>query len=315
MSQFHNLQKGNSPGTEFCGYQSSSRAIALLSNPAHRQEFRISATRFRDQSQLHSTPLGVSTNLLPKLSLKEAVHCLDQYKFKDIELQLEYKARFDYTSREVEQFLKECQLNLGMDFTVHSPYIRTDLAAEDESFRRSSVLEVLSSIVFAAELGARCITVHTGGYGERSLDQLLRSLDVLVEQAQKYEISICLENTGAECPEWLLLSDEECVEVCYKTGCFLTIDLVHIFSLNSDPFAALDWLLPFACNCHLADTRDRQHLHLPVGQGNLPIHEILSVLDRSSYSGKVIVDEIEHMHTAQEYLEGAAAFRDSLATQ
>ncbi|GJD20206.1 hypothetical protein RIVM261_051620 [Rivularia sp. IAM M-261] len=264
-----------------------------------------------DPTQLYGTPLGISTNILPKLSLVEAVYCFHQYKFKHIELQLEFRARYDYALPEVERFLEGCKLNFGMDFTVHAPYLKINLGANDEDLRSYSCLQVATLIPFCAELGVRYLTVHTSGRGAHSLEQLLRSLELLVSQTQKYGICICLENTGADRPGWLLLTDEECITACYTTGCALTTDFVHVFSLKSDPFATLEKLLPFTRNCHLADTYDSQHLHLPLGKGNLPVHQILAVLDKHSYRGKLIVDALDRGYRAEEYIACAAAFRDN----
>lgn len=277
----------------------------------HSEQIWERAFPLGDSNQLYRIPLGISTNILPELSLVEAVYCLHQYKFKHIELQLEFRARYDYALPEVERFLEGCKLNLGMDFTVHAPYLKINLGAKDEDLRSYSCLQVATLIPFCAELGVRYLTVHTSGLGAHSLEQLLRSLDLLVSQTQKYGICICLENTGAERPVWLLLTDEECINACYTTGCALTTDIVHVFSQKSDPFAILEKLLPFTRNCHLADTYNNQHLHLPLGKGNLPIHQILAALDKYSYRGKLIVDAFERGYSAEEYIACAVAFRDN----
>jgi sugar phosphate isomerase/epimerase len=309
MQQTKYFQEGSTQEKFLCCYENIN---CISDDPGLCDKCDIDNLKPGDYIFLCNIPIGISTNILPKYSLPEAVACFDEYQFKHIELQTEYRARFDYTLPEVEVFLAACKSDIGIDFTVHAPYLKINLASVNEDLRKYSCLQVATLIPFCAELGVKCLTVHAAKQGASTLEKLLHSLELLVTQAQKYDISICLENTGSDRPGCLLLTNEECIDVCNQTGCMLTIDLVHLFSLNSDPFAVLTKLLPFAKNCHLADTQNHLHLHLPLGQGNLPIYDILALLCQHSYQGKLIIDEVEGEHTPGEYIKSAAAFRNNL---
>ena len=53
-----------------------------------------------------------------------------------------------------------------------------------------------------------------------------------------------------------------------------------------------------------------KHVHLPIGQGNLPIDELLEFLSKQNYQGKAIVEEIGGGFPCKHFLEQAVKFRD-----
>lgn len=255
--------------------------------------------------------LAVSTNLMPKWPLFKSVwYATAHFLFKHIELQLEHGSRNDHRDSKVVDFLKKRKQALDLEFTVHAPYRKIDLASHDEDSRLYSCAQVLETLRFCEEMEASRLTVHTGNRTPDGFSQLLKSLDEIVPKARACGVSICLENTGSDRPGWLLLTEEECLLASQQTGCLLTLDLVHVFSANSDPVATLQRLLPVTGNCHLSDTQDRQHLHLPLGFGNLPVSQIFEVLEQSGYKDRVVVDAVEQGYRPETYLQNAAEFRD-----
>lgn len=256
-------------------------------------------------------PFGVSTNLLYRHKIKDAVRQEAESGFQHLELQFEHGARH-CTHPQTQKILIQLKEDYSLSYNAHAPFIGIDLASDNEQVRRYSCQVILMVIHFCADLDVKCLTVHTGGRSPTGVKQLHHSLDELVFQAKRLGISICLENTATDRLAWLFLSPEHCLKLCQQTGCQLTLDLIHLWSSHLEPLETLQQLLPYAGNIHIADTLDDRHFHLPLGFGNLPIDQIFEILANSSYSGKVVVDGVHQDYEFPLYLKQAQFYRERL---
>ena len=73
----------------------------------------------------------------------------------------------------------------------------------------------------------------------------------------------------------------------------------------------LETLFPFIENVHLADAVPPKHVHLPLGQGTIPVAEVLTFLTEYRYGGNVIVEEMGGGFSSEAFIEHACHFRDS----
>ncbi len=88
--------------------------------------------------------------------------------FKDIRYVEVYEEKL--TDDEKEWLL--ANKDEGYVFTVHAPFVRNNLCHVDPAYRARSLKEVLRAIEFASELGARCVTIHSG-------EQWLKDYDMM----------------------------------------------------------------------------------------------------------------------------------------
>lgn len=279
------------------------------------------------------TRIGVSTNLFhnPK-NIVSTISRLSQ-KFSVIELELEHGARdlLSANPDEIETTIKqlnELRESRNIEISVHAPYIGgdCDLAAEDEQVRQISCDLLHQVIELSARFKAKRITYHPGYVcslsTEHMIENLKRSLDRLVSIATSLEIDLCLENTGAERPSYQLFSPDQYVKLSQQTGTFLTIDLIHhasLFSqhgkLTDEFFVTLEQMLPYVKNVHFADMEIPKHNHLPIGQGNLPVLQLLEFLNDCDYQGNAIIEETGGGFTIHEFWRAACSFHDRCAKQ
>ena len=270
--------------------------------------------------------IGVSTNLFhnPR-DIVETVSYLSQ-NFAVIEIELEHSARnlLSATADKIETTVK--QLNYLREsrhlcLSVHAPYIGADcdLAAEDERVRQVSGDLLSQTIQISARLGVERITYHPGYIAAVSSDRLIenlkRSLARLVPEAAAYGIKLCLENTGADRPSYLLFSPQQYIELSRQTGTFLTLDLIHHASLFSQQgqlteefFETLEEMLPYVENVHFADMAIPKHVHLPIGRGNLPVRELLDFLGARNYRGNAIIEETGGNFASSQFWTAACNF-------
>lgn len=291
-------------------------------------------------SFLQKEQLGISTNLFHGIQFQnifEAVFQLSQ-SFSTIEVELEYgfKTLLDIVSIEVSQSeraqawnvikrLQELQSEKSLHISVHAPYIGADcdLSAEDTFIREQSCQLLQKSIDFCVELGAERLVYHPGYRSEqppeKALNNLKRSLDTLIPVATKKGVKLCMENTGNDRPAFLLFSPAQYIELARQTGTFLALDLVHHASLFATKECTLDdiffqtaaEMLPYVMNIHIADMLIPKHVHLPIGEGNLPISRLLNFLGKQRYAGNVIIEEVGGGFSSQQFIAAAANFRES----
>lgn len=246
--------------------------------------------------------LGISTNILPHIKLVGAVEQLSNI-CATIELEIEGDSKElinnSNACRKGIEALSKLQKTRDLTFSIHAPHkgYNSNLAATDEFTRRSFCQELERLIDFSAEIGAEIITCHPG-YSKTnskrdSIENLYRSLNELYIYASDRSIMICLENMGLERGSCLVLSPEEHVQICQRTGTWLTLDMVHLLSSSSQisqVYKQLLSLLPYIRNIHIADMLLPHHMHLPLGKGNLPISQIFEFLLKNRYQGNVMVD-------------------------
>lgn len=271
---------------------------------------------------------GVSTNLLDNpADLVGAVTHLS-IRFSIIELELEDGARTvldapaasEAAAERLTALTREHRLSLSL----HAPYVgpTCDLASDDDGVRHASVRLLGTAIRFCADVGASRLTYHPGYFAHqpvrRLMGNLMRSLDEVVPTAQARGVTLCLENMGADRPNYIVFSPAEHAELCEKTGSRLTFDVVHHVSLGgvgSQFFDDLETMLPYVENVHLADAVPPKHVHLPLGMGALPIGEVLTFLGTRGYAGNVIVEETGGGYAAEDFIEGAWRYREGMLAQ
>lgn len=275
--------------------------------------------------------IGISTNLFhnPK-DIVSTISPLSQ-KFPVIELELEHGARdllnADHNETEITiKQLNKLRESRNIEISVHAPYIGgdCDLIAEDEQVRQISCNLLHQVIELSARFEAKCITYHPGYVcslpTEYMIENLKRSLDQLIPKAASLGIDLCLENTGAERPSYQLFSPHQYVTLSQQTGTFITLDLIHhasLFSqhgkLSDEFFVTLKQMLPYVKNVHFADMEIPKHNHLPIGQGNLPVLQLLEFLKDCNYQGNAIIEETGGGFTIDEFWSAACDFYDLYA--
>jgi sugar phosphate isomerase/epimerase len=82
--------------------------------------------------------------------------------------------------------------------SAHAPYADMEIGHPDAEHARAAVKLLTGYVEAAAELGAHHLNLHAGSFapapGEFSRDNLLRSLEALMEQAARLGTTVTLEN-------------------------------------------------------------------------------------------------------------------------
>jgi sugar phosphate isomerase/epimerase len=171
-----------------------------------------------------------------------------------------------------------------------------------------SIDDAAEAIRLAAALQAGCLVIYPGGRNNhtyRHAGRVLRSaLDELLPLAEGVDVPLAIEPMHAACAaDWTFLTDVKCVMALvdeYRSPCLkLAYDTYH-FPLGARHRHVLERLVPHLGIVHLADRRlppSIEQQRCPLGNGRLPLGEIVATLQESGYAGafdvKLIGPEIE----------------------
>ena len=198
---------------------------------------------------------------------------------------------------------------VGLSFLdAHGPFMGiSDLCYPEGKYSEMLMLRHLACLNIAADFGIKTYTLHCGGdfrfpaYSEAQLmDEIRRKLDVLLPEAEKRKIVICLENgmPKLSCPNRLLTIKNDYptpyLGFCYDSGHANVMDHGREIP-DSHPrrnYAgtgyepewedrALEKMLPHVVNCHLHDNNGYEDQHLLPGWGNIDWKHTMDLLKKA----------------------------------
>ena len=207
-----------------------------------------------------------------------------------------------------DQLQQEIQA-AGLSFMdAHGPFMGiSDLCCPQGKYSEMLMLRHLACLNIAADFGIKTYTLHSGGdfrfpaYSEAQLmDEIRRKLDVLLPEAEKRKIVICLENGMPKLcwPNRLLIIKNDYptpyLGFCYDSGHANVMDHGREIpdSLPRRNYAgtgyepewedhALEKMLPHVVNCHLHDNNGYEDQHLLPGWGNIDWKHTMDLLKKA----------------------------------
>lgn len=245
-------------------------------------------------------------------------------RFDAVEIELSEDAQSavlecdDASYGQIVASIRETARRTGARLSVHAPWFgdATNLAAKSEEERRQSIELLGRAVQFTADIGSRLVTCHPGYHEGQTAEIFNRhlhdSLGVVVREAASMGVQVCLENMGDERPSYIVHSVEEQIALCLATGAKVTLDVIHLrsrYDNESDFLDSLVRIAPHVANVHIADMKGRNHAHVPIGDGDFPLEEVLRRLGEAGYIGAAIVEEFVRTCDFQRFLDKAIDFR------
>ena len=181
----------------------------------------------------------------------------------------------------------------NMTYSIHAPFNDVNIASLNESFRETSVIELIKVMNIAAELDIKTITIHPGMYSmvvsgleERSIMAAKRSLRTLDRMAQECGVRLCVENMPGF-KFFLGQTAEQLSELLDGTNLPVCLDIGHA-NTTSQLNEIIDVLGNRIMNVHIHDNDGKQDQHLTIGDGNIDFEDCLKRL--SGYGGRFIIE-------------------------
>lgn len=271
--------------------------------------------------------LGYNTNGLAHHDPQQALELLAEIGYRSVALTIDHQwlspfqpdwpKQLEQLAQLLRQLGLACTLETGARFLLdprrkHWPplVIEPALAAP----RRELIRHAME---IAAPLGAKVISIWSGvapeGLDDQMvLDNLTANLDVLLRDAERYDVILGFE------PEPGMAIDtmsrwERLQQWLSHPRLRLTLDIGHLFCQGEVPLA--DYIERWAAqtvNIHLEDMRAGVHEHLMFGEGEMSFPPIVAALKSSGYTGPVHVELSRHSHDAANVARRAFDFLQPL---
>ncbi|AGI47032.1 Sugar phosphate isomerase/epimerase [Thermoplasmatales archaeon BRNA1] len=183
-----------------------------------------------------------------------------------------------------------------MTFSIHTDISCVNIAAVNERMREASVMEIVSEMEAAVEMGIDTLTVHPGiinlavsGTRDRSVRSAKNSARFISRAANEYGLRVCMENMP-NVPMLIGTSVEELQEIVDGTDLGVTFDIGHANTLGMID-SMIDTFGDRIGNVHIHDNLGKRDDHLTLGEGNIDFLPIIRRLSR--YKGRYIIESLD----------------------
>jgi sugar phosphate isomerase/epimerase len=166
---------------------------------------------------------------------------------------------------------------------------------------RESIDDAADAIRLAGQMRAGCVVVYSGaraGHTHNHARRLVRdALRELASQAADAHVVLAIEPMHAGCAaEWTFLTDLdatlELIDAVGHPALRLVFDTYH-FGYDENVRSQIDRLAPHIAIVHLGDSREppqREQNRSRLGEGNVPLSELIDGLTRGGYNGDYDVE-------------------------
>lgn len=200
----------------------------------------------------------------------------------------------------------------GMTFSIHASIADTDGAALNLRMREAAVLEFMSEMEAARDMGVDTLTVHPGitslsvpDTRDRSIAAAKETMRVLDRAGREFGVTVCIENMP-KLPVMLGTSASELAEIISGTNLSVCFDIGHAHTAGLID-AMIDVFGDRIANVHIHDNMGEKDEHLAIGEGTVDFAHAIGRL--RGYSGRYIIEsrDLESAVRSRKALEGLLA--------
>ena len=197
-----------------------------------------------------------------------------------------------------------------LDRFKHKPIGHTaywiDLASDYDYIRHAWINEAVREIRIARELGIDLINFHANVngmfYGAKRkivLDNLIKSLREIVNQAKRFNVGVMLENTPLSngihnVHEFKYIIDN-------VATLFVHLDIPHAFT-SGGMKSVIDYINTFRdkiIHIHWHDNHGYKDEHLPIGEGSIDHQKAIKALKDIGYDGTITLEVFTNSNDAK----------------
>jgi sugar phosphate isomerase/epimerase len=230
--------------------------------------------------------IGAMNN--PRVDIAEALAAFSAAKFDFIDLTLEYpKAHIDVIDR--QQTLKAIK-DSGLGVVGHTTYY-LPFASPIGSVRQAAIEDVMKTLSFFKEAGAKTVTVHPdSGAGAMESKTTLSlnsfSFKIISDEAAKHDLTVLVENVPG------VYSSVEALGSILGTVPALRfhLDVGHAFIRGNKFRQLLGVFKDKLMHVHLSDNRTREDDHMPIGAGNINWVDVIQALKSTGYDSNITLE-------------------------
>jgi sugar phosphate isomerase/epimerase len=181
-----------------------------------------------------------------------------------------------------------------------------DLASDYDYIRHAWILEAIREIKTAKKLGIDLINFHAningkfyGGQRKIVLDNMIKSLREIVNQAKKYKVNVMLENVPLS--NGVHNVDEFQYIIDNVATLFVHLDIPHAFT-SGGMASVIDYINTFRdkiIHIHWHDNHGQKDEHLPIGDGFIDHQEAVNALKDIGYDKTITLEVFTNNNDAK----------------
>ena len=243
--------------------------------------------------------IGASTLATFNESLAESLEFIEGLGIKYVELLHQYPT---------EDFDLDLLSSYNLNYTIHAPFMDVNIAALGSKSRACSISQIKDSINLAAKIDASIVVVHPGlipflakDMPEEIYKVANNSIKEIGEYSDNMGINTTIENMPAF--ENMIYQDmnrlnETLVE--YAMG--MTFDIGHAHHAGISPN---EMYFDSIKHIHAHDNMGDDDSHLPLGEGNIQLKDIITTFENKNYDGiyMIEVNDKDSIKKSVEYLK------------
>jgi len=260
--------------------------------------------------------IGFSFLSLKTYSVRRAIDITQNLGGNTLELFGDLVLFFNGRLLEKPERIKEYAENKNFFLTMHLPYIDINLGSFNDLIWKSSIDSVLKALDYAYKIGVKRAVIHPGQVPLRifllkylAKKRLKKSLEIIMDKADKYGIEITFENTYFDDNDLFENVEEfkkfidtfrERLKVCFDFG--------HANISSQGVNKSFEILRPYITHIHIHDNDGTKDEHLSLGKGKIQFEEYLDFI--RNFKGSIILEinslkeKHENLKRSIQYLKG-----------
>jgi len=179
----------------------------------------------------------------------------------------------------------------SLQYIVHAPISDVNIASPNNRIRRSSIMEIKSSLDLAAHLDSDKLILHPGSvpflarvYKDRILEYNFKSLKELKNYADDLGVTLCLENMP-RMEKYLYNNLKELQRLVEELGIMATLDIGHAHTMGH---TIKDIKMGLIGHIHLSDNDGIEDSHNALGTGSINFPKVFENL--KGYDGILTIE-------------------------
>ncbi len=249
--------------------------------------------------------LSISQLTTLRWSIEEDVVAYRKHGFSAIGL---WRPKLDELSIEETSVLLSSHGMKVSSLSWAGGFTGSDGRAHDEA-----VEDAIEAVRMASALNAETLIVLAGGHNNHIRGHAIRllkyALEAIHEAASETAVAVAIEPIHPGCgDEWSFLGDlkltMEVLDSVPRADIGLVLDAYHL-AINANDAADLRWLESISSDIRLVQLGDARHTPLGeqnrclLGDGRLPLEELIALLEQSGYDGyyevELLGEDVEPM--------------------
>ena len=243
--------------------------------------------------------IGASTLATFNNSLVSSLEFIESLDIKYVELLNQYPN---------EKFDLDVLDSFDLKYTIHAPFLDVNIASLSTKSRDASIEQIKDSINLANDIDASIVVVHPGlvpfllkEMPEKIYPVANNSIKELGEYSQDLGVNTTIENMPKF--ESMIYQDmSKLNETLVEFDMGMTFDIGHAHHSGISPD---EMYFDSIKHIHAHDNMGDDDSHLPLGEGNIQLKEIINTFEEKNYDGiyMIEVNDKDSIKKSLEYLK------------